>query len=235
LSLATVLVPQITSAQENLLKNPGFEENDGIGAVPRDWQYIDENFEYWGWVAPRTESEIGGIVPRSGRFMAGLDTEMLGVDTNGSDYLIVRSGLYQTITVPGKCRGTFSIYYNDMWSTALSHVACIRLACTIDNTDIRSIKTPLPNDNRKRGKQQPALGWWSKSHYRVAQHLPHSQTAIGDWTLATLPVVIDTDRKEVQLTLWIGIFENQSGTEVGYYRIDDASFVLDATQTQPAP
>lgn len=225
--LVVAVVPRLVVAQQNLLKNPGFEENNGLGTVSLNWQAIDENFEYWGWIAPRAEIEIGGIRPRSGRFMAGLDTEMMGVDTNGSDYLIVRSGLYQTITVPGKCRGTFTVFYNDLWSTALSHVASIRLAYTIDNTDIRSIKTPVPKDNEKLPKQPSKPGLWSKSHYRVAQHLQHSQTAVGDWTLATLPVVVDTERKEVKLTLWIGIFENQSGTEIGYYRLDDAGFVLE--------
>jgi hypothetical protein len=229
------LAAQLVLAQQNLLTNPGFEENSGTGTVPAGWHAIDENFEYWGWIAPRAERRIGDVAPRSGRYMAGLDTEMMGVDTNGSDYLIVRSGLYQTITVPGKCRGTFSIFYSDLWSTALSHVAAIRLAYTIDDTDIRSIKTPVPKDNEKLPEQPPKPGLWSKSHYRVAQHLPHSQTAVGDWTPATLPVVVDTDRREVKLTLWIGVFENQSGTEIGYYRLDDASFVLDVPRTQPAP
>lgn len=235
LLFAAGLMPPLAFAQQNLLKNPGFEENNGIGTVPAQWHAVDENFEYWGWIGPRVEREIAGIAPRSGRYLVGLDTEMMGVDTNGSDYLIARSGLYQTIPVPGRCRGTFSVFYNDLRSTALSHVAAVRLAYTIDNTDIRSIKTPVSRNNEKLPEQPPGPGVWSKSHYRVGQHLEHSQTAIGDWTLATLPVIVDTDRQEVKLTLWIGIFENQSGTEIGYYRLDDASFVADAPRTQPAP
>jgi hypothetical protein len=30
----------------------------------------------------------------------------------------------------------------------------------------------------------------------------------------------------VALTVWVGIFDNQDSTEVGYWRIDDAALVL---------
>lgn len=221
-----------TPAPTNLLANPGFERNRGVGTIPPHWHALDQNFEYARWIAPRIERRIGDIGPRTGRYMVGLATDMLGVDTNDEEVHILRSALHQTITVPGRTRGTFSLYYNDLGSSALCHIAAIRLAYTVNTTDMTRIKFPA-SFNLESGPPTIGPALWSKPFFRVSQQLPHSQTAVGDWSLASIPVVMDSSDAGVQLTLWIGIFENQRSTELGYYRIDDASFtVTPAAQTR---
>jgi hypothetical protein len=223
-------------ADTNLLVNSGFEENRGVGSVPVGWRAIDENFDFFGWVAPRCERSIGGIGPRSGRYMIGLDTELMGVDTNDQQSDVARAAIYQTITVPPGTRGTFSIYINDLGSTALGHVSAIRLAYTVNNTEIGTIKVAGKTDSADDRAAKSAPNTWSKPFYRVSQRLADAPDALGDWTLASIPVEVAAGDKPVQLTLWIGIFDNQNSTEIGYWRIDDASFVVErpAATTRPA-
>jgi hypothetical protein len=218
-------------AGKNLLANGGFEAHGGVGTIPDGWQAVDEyvvtdNLAYTGWVAPRVESMLAGIAPRNGQFMVGLDTEMLGVDTAGADFKLPRAALYQTVTVPGRCRGTFSIHYNDVYSTALSHVPAIRLAFTANHAEMRKIVLPIV----PKGQHPPA--WtsvpevWSEPFYRVTKELPFVHNPVSGWKLGEIEVALDRGEDTVELTLWIGVFENQDSTEIGYYRIDDASFAL---------
>ncbi len=221
-------------AQTNLLVNGGFEDNHGVGTIPTGWQVLDEHLEYFGWIAPRVEQRVAGIGPRTGRYMLALDTEMMGVDTNDQEFFVPRAAIFQTITVPGKTRGTFSVYYNDIGSTALGHVSATRLAYTIDNTEISTIKVAEP-PRAGAPAAPPRPNTWSKSFYRVSQKLGQAPAATGDWTLASIPVLVDAGDKPVRLTLWIGIFDNQNSTEIGYWRFDDASFTTDnRPTTRPA-
>ncbi len=215
-----------TAGRRDLLINGGFEQHKGVGTIPAGWQALDENLEFFGWVAPRVERSIGGVGPRTGRYMIGLATDMMGVDTNDRQYRLPRSAIFQTLTVPGGTRGTFSVYYNDLGSTALSHVSAIRLAYTIDNAEISTIKFPKELGS-KPAAPGTGPGLWSKPYFRVSQKLPSTQAAVGDWSLAAIPILVETDAPEARLTLWIGIFDHQNSTELGYYRIDDASFVID--------
>lgn len=225
---------------KNLLVNGGFEEHNGLGTVPDGWHVVDEYFDYRGWVAPRVARRIGGVGPRTGRYFVGLDTEMLGVDTNRRESHIPRAALYQTITVPGRCAGTFSFFYNDLGSTALSHVSAIRLAYTVNESSISTIKAPevqfetavVRPDQPIEWNEKP--GYWSEPFYRVAQRLPDLQTAVGDWTFGSVRVVVDEGDDPVALTLWLGIFDRQGSTEIGYYRIDDVSFVLEPSRENAA-
>ena len=210
----------------DLLVNGGFEQHHGPGTIPIGWQVIDEHFEYWGWIAPRVERRIGTVGPRSGRYLVGIDTEKLGIDSNGEYFHIPRAALFQTITLPGRTRGTFTIHYNDLGSSALAHLSTLRLAYTVNHTEISKIKIP-ETTGRDPAEPQARSSLWSRPYYRVSQKLPFSQTAIGDWSRASIPVVLDVGDAPVRLTLWIGVFDNQSSTELGYYRIDDASFVVD--------
>ncbi|MBN2581951.1 MAG: hypothetical protein JXL80_02710 [Planctomycetes bacterium] len=210
-------------ARVNLLANGGFEQHDGIGTIPRHWQVLDENFEYFGWIGPRVERQVSGILPRTGRFMVGLATDAMNVDTNDREYHIPRSAIYQTIAVPGRGRGTFAIYYNDFGSSALAHTSAIRLAYTISNDNPAHLRFPAAFSPEP-AKTKPGI--WSCPFFRVSQRLPHSQTAVGDWTRAAIPVRLDRPEPEIRLTLWIGIFDHQNSTELAYYRIDDASFTL---------
>ncbi len=218
----------------NLLRNGGFEENRGAGTVPDGWGFVDETRDAVGWTAPRAERSIGGIGPRSGRFLAGCDTEMMGVDTNGKADDVPRSALFQTIRVPSGSRGIFSVYYNDIGSTALGHVSALRLAFTVNGAAIDSIRVPREVQGNRLGDgpgargPSPGLrpGEWSRPFYRVSQRLSSNPQGRGDWTLASIPVAVGEQGGERALTLWIGIFDNQDSTEIGYWRIDDASFVI---------
>ncbi|GMU23880.1 MAG: hypothetical protein AMXMBFR13_39580 [Phycisphaerae bacterium] len=236
--LASAAVPPTTTAPAgdpltNLLANGGFEQHDGTGTLPHNWQAVDENFEYFGWIAPRVERRLGDVLPRSGRFMVGLATDAMSVDTNGREYHIPRSALYQTLTVPGRCRGEFSIYYNDLGSTALSHTSAIRLAYSINNDNPGHLRFPA---QFLADVDQIRPGIWSRPFFRVSQQLPDTQTAVGDWTLAKIPVRIDQSELNARLTLWIGIFDHQNSTELAYYRIDDASFILsESAEIRPPP
>ena len=213
------------AAQSNLLINGGFEQNNGIGTIPLGWQVDDELSDYFGWVAPRIERRIGEIWPRTGRFMAGLDTELMGVDIHGRDYDTPRAAIRQTVTVSGPVRGAFSVYFNDVGSTGLAYVSVIRLAYTIGSTDIRGIR--LAESNPDAGPADVRPGLWSKRFHRVSQRLPGSRTATSDWTLASIPVVVDS-ASPVALTVWVAIFDNQDSTEVGYWRIDDAALASES-------
>ncbi len=229
----TLLSGERAEARGSLLRNGGFEENTGVGSIPSGWGAVDENAEFWRWLAPRAERRIGGLPARSGRFMVGLDTEQLGVDTAGEAGHIPRAALYQTITVPGRTRGTFRVFYNDLGSGALAHVSAVHLAYTVDTIEIGDIGYPFgaKNDPPSR-REERAL--WSQPFYRVEQDLPSNEEAAGDWTPSTLHVEIDEPADSVELTLWIGIFDHQNSTELGYWRIDDASFRLDAPSTPPS-
>jgi hypothetical protein len=248
----------VAAGERNLLVNGSFEQHSGVGTVPEGWQVVDEHAEYYGWIAPRVERRIGRILPRSGRYMIGLDTEMMGVDTRGKDYDTPRSAIYQTITVPGRTRGTFSIYYNDIGTTALSHLSAIHLAYTINHQEIQRIEIPLPLPQEEMAPpgegaaRDPAPAsplsippgrrllpdgslppdTWSRAFYRVSQQMPFAEDALGDWSLASIPVRVDADEPTVKLTLWIGIFDRQNSTERGYWRIDDAAFVLDRSSAR---
>ena len=212
-------------APVDLLINGGFEQHDGLGTIPHGWEAVDEHFGFFRWIAPRVERRIGSVGPRSGRFFVGLDTEKLGVDTNDKDDPICRAALYQTIEVPGRCRGEFSLYYNDLGSSALSHVSAIRLAYTINSTEVSEIRYPFrAHADPPAGGGVPAV--WSPPWYRVSQTLPDTHTALGDWSPASIPVSVDAGDQPVRLTLWIGIFDHQHSTELGTYRVDDARFVL---------
>jgi hypothetical protein len=235
-------------ASKNLLVNGGFEQHDGLGTIPHGWEAVDEHFGFFRWIAPRVERRIGDVGPRSGEFFAGLDTEKLGVNTSDKEGQICRAALYQTVMVPGRCRGRFSLYYNDLGSTALSHVSAIRLAYTVNSTEISEIRFPAPPQGQltadrqdgsapalqtyRANEEQPTLkediapAVWSEPWYRVSQKLPDSQTALGDWSPASIPVAVDAGDEPVRLTLWIGIFDHQHSTEIGYYRVDDASLVM---------
>jgi len=213
----------------NLLRNPGFEQHNGIGTIPTHWQAIDEHIDYFGWIAPRAERIVGNIGPRSGRYLAGLDLDMLGVDTNDKGYHIPRAALFQTVEGRGQSNGTFSLHYNDLESSALSHIAAIRLAYTVNHTAISDIRFPA-DSSPEPTLETASPDIWSKPFFRVSQRLPHSQTAVGDWTRAAIPVVVKSTDERVRLTLWIGIFDHQNSTEVAYYRIDDASFVIDSVR-----
>lgn len=216
---------------KNLLVNGGFEAHGGIGTIPDGWQAVDEfvvtdTLAYTGWVAPRVEERIGGIDPRNGRYMAGLDTEMMGVDTAGADFRLPRAALHQTLTIPGRCRGTFSIHYNDMYSGALSHIAAIRLAFTVNHQVINRIVLPVVPKGQRPPPWEAVPDVWSESFYRVTKELPYVHNPVSGWKLGEIDVALDHEDETVELTLWIGIFENQDSTEIGYYRIDDAAFVL---------
>jgi len=220
------------AAQSNLLVNGGFERNNGVGTIPFGWQADDELFDYTGWVAPRVERRVGEIYPRTGRFMVGLDSELMGVDSNGMDYDRPRAALRQTVTVSGAAQGTFSVYFNDVGSTGLAYLSVIRLAYTIDSIDVRHIRVAERRPGAAVENSRP--GVWSRPFHRVSQKLPGSRTALNDWTLASVPVVVAV-AAPVKLTVWIGIFDNQNSTEVGYWRIDDAVLVLTpSTASAPA-
>lgn len=227
------LLPTTVWGQQNLLRNPGFEEQAVEGAIPPGWQAVDENFEYWGWIAPRVERKIGTVVARSGRFMAGLDTEMMGVDTNGTEYHIPRSALFQTVTVPGKTRGRFSIYYNDLGSSALSHVSALRLAYSVDHAEIRRIEFPAGKGHKPDSGRLPQ-NLWSEPFFRVSQRLPTAYTAVGDWSFAAIDLVVNSNSQQVALTVWIGVFDHQNSTEIGYWRIDDAALILEPPPAAPS-
>jgi hypothetical protein len=215
----------------NLLVNGGFEQNNGEGTIPYGWRVDDELFGYFGWIAPRVERRIGELWPRTGRFMAGLDSELMGIDSNGMDYDTPRAALRQTVTVTGPAQGTFSIYFNDIDSTSLAYISVIRLAYTIDSNDIGGIRVAERGADAPAAKGRPGL--WSRPFHRVSLKLEDSRTALGDWTKASIPVSVDA-AKPARLTVWIGIFDNQNSTETGYWRIDDAALVLSVT-TAPAP
>lgn len=209
---------------KNLLVNPGFEDNARIGHIPQGWRAVDENEEYWGWVGPRVERRISEVIPRTGTFMVGLASEVMGVDTNGEDFFTPRSALYQTIRVPGRCRGVFSVYYNDLETELLGHASTTRLAYSVNHADIHRITVPVsPQPSLE---DEPRPDFWSRKYFCVNQYQPLNYESTGDWTLIAMPVIVDTDEPEVDLTLWIGVFENQSGTAVAYWRYDDASFTL---------
>jgi hypothetical protein len=226
----------------NLIVNGGFEEHHGIGTLPLGWHAVDENIATYGncfgWIAPRVERSIGGIGPREGRFLVGIDTEMQGLDTSEDQSRYPHCALYQTITLSGngagKVRGTFSIHYNDLGTTALAHLTMIRLSYTIDHTDMSRIEMPVTIKHERPDPHPGTPGIWSEPFFRVSQQLPYRIDVVGDWTRASIPVVVDTKGDDVKLTLWIGIFDSQSSAEIGYYRIDDAAFVLDPPTTQPA-
>jgi hypothetical protein len=163
--------------------------------------------------------------------MIGLDSEQMGIDSHGQDYDTPRAAIRQTVKLPGGARGTFSVFYNDMGTTGLAYLSVIRLAYTINSTDVRSIRTPpkrLPQ--AAAGKAEP--GVWSKPFHRVSHRLPLSHAALGDWTLGSLPVDVPRG-SAVELTVWIGIFDNQDSTEIGYWRIDDASLRLEPSAAAP--
>jgi hypothetical protein len=221
--LLMIVVAGPAAAQSSLLVNGGFEQNNGVGTIPVGWQVDDELFDYIGWIAPRVEREIGAILPRTGRFMAGLDSELMGVDSNGMDYDKPRAAIRQTVTVSGPARGTFSVYFNDIGSTGLAYLSVIHLAYTIDSTDIHGIRIAERGSDAATGTGRP--GVWSRQFHRVSLKLADSRTALGDWTLASIPVSVDAV-SPVRLTVWIGIFDHQNSTEVGYWRIDDAALVL---------
>lgn len=221
------------TAGENQLVNGGFEQNGGPGTVPVGWEADDELFGYFGWIAPRAERRIGDLWPRTGRFMIGLDSEQMGIDSNGQDYDTPRAAIRQTVKLPGGARGVFSIYYNDIGSTGLAYISVIHLAYTIDSTDIGMIH--MPQKREPQGmlvKGEP--GVWSRPFHRVSQKLPGSHTSTGDWTLASIPVTVPNGSK-AEVTVWIGIFDNQNSTEVGYWRIDDASLRLEPALPVPSP
>lgn len=216
---------------KNLLVNGDFEAHGGVGTIPDGWEAVDEyvvtdNLAYTGWVAPRVETRLAGYAPRNGRFMVGLDTEMMGVDTAGADYKLPRAALYQTLTVPGRCQGTFSIHYNDRYSGALSHIAAIRLAFTVNHSVMKKIVLPIVPKGHHPPPWEAVPDVWSDSFYRVTKELPFVHNPVSGWKLGEIEVAVDHGDEPVELTLWIGIFENQDSTEIGYYRIDDASFVL---------
>ncbi len=240
------------AAQEgkDLLANGSFEENGGVGTIPYGWNALDEHAGYKGWVAPRAERWLGGIGPRSGKWLAGIDTERMAVDTNGKDYNTPRAALYQTIGVPRGITGTFRIFYNDIGSFGLSYVSTLRLAYTLDSEDIRSISSddrpwqrdrgtfggraatsrPRPGQSHQRSPRtgrSSTPGRWGPLLHRVAKNLADSPTAIGNWAPGELRVVVPPGEGPVQLTLWIGVFDYQNSTERGYWRVDDASFVVD--------
>lgn len=212
----------------DLLTNGGFEDNGGVGTIPTGWQALDENAEYYGWVAPRAEQRIGEFGPRTGRFLAGLDTDRMGVDTNGMDYATPRCALHQTVRLPAGFRGEFSVFYNDSGSFGLAYVSVVRLAFTIDSTDIAAIRSVHLTQGRP-----GEAGVWSQAFHRVEQGLPNTYTALGDWTRAAIPVVVPPGQGDKQVTLWIGVFDYQNSTELGYWRLDDAALVAATTPTAP--
>jgi hypothetical protein len=214
----------------NLLRNGGFEENRGEGTVPDRWGFVDENGDSIGWTAPRAERSIGGIGPRAGRFLAGCDTEMMGVDTNGPPDGVPRSAIFQTVRAPAGARGTFSVHYNDIGSTALGHVSALRLAYTVGGGTLGSIRTPAAGEEEAAAREA-RRGVWSRQFFRVSQRIPSNPEAAGDWTLASIPVAVPgaPGGGDVNITVWIGIFEPQNSTEIGYWRIDDAALILDGS------
>ncbi len=215
----------------NLLVNPGFEEHGGVGTIPVGWEAVDEfvvtdTMAYTGWIAPRVETRIARVPPRNGRYMVGLDTQMMGVDTADSEHTLPRSGMYQTVRVPGKCRGTFSMHYNDIYSGAIGHVSAIRLGATVNDRNMKAIKLLRVGKNEHPPKWTGAPGIWSEPFFRVTEGLPSVHNPVSGWKRGEIEIILDVPDPAVDLTLWIGIFDNQSSTEIGYYRIDDAAFVL---------
>ncbi len=208
----------------NLLVNGGFELNAGEGTVPRGWQVVDEHAGYFGWIAPRVRAEVGGVRARSGRAMAACDTESMGVDSNGRDEETPRSALFQTIVVPAGTRGEFSLFYNDLGSSALGHISALRLGYTLDSEDIRSLSVVAAGADAGAAAEAARAGVWSRPFFRVSQRLPFHRGGAGDWARAAIPVALPAGEKPVRLTLWIGIFDNQNSTELGYWRLDDAVF-----------
>jgi hypothetical protein len=233
-TLLAVVAGAPVIAGPNLLVNGGFEQNNGVGTVPPGWDTDDELFDYLGWIAPRIERQIGSVMPRSGRFMIGLDSEQMGIDSNGMDYDTPRAAIRQTISVPGGTDAEFQVFYNDVGSTGLAYISVIRLAYSINSTDVRAI--------RMASKKTPAAsteaiqaGVWSRPFHRVSQQLSRSHHSTGDWTPASIRIRVPPGQS-VKLTVWIGIFDNQNGTEVGYWRVDDASLrPLESPATKNAP
>lgn len=227
---AVVIFAGPAVAQPNLLRNGGFEEHRGVGTIPDGWEVEDELFDYSGWIAPRVERRIGALLPRTGRFMAGMDTEQMGVDSNGRDYETPRAAIRQTVTVTGPADGVFSIFFNDTGTSGLGYLSILRLAYTLDGTAIGDIRLP----EEKPGAVEHGPGLWSRRFHRVSQNLPGTLEATGDWTRASIPVRVEA-AGPVRLTVWIGIFDNQNSTEVGYWRIDDAALELLPAGTHTAP
>jgi hypothetical protein len=223
--------PRRAEGTPNLLTNPGFEFSAVEGGIPQSWKVVDENADYFGWIAPRAVSLSGNVRPRSGRFMAACDTESMGVDSNGEDYPTPRGALFQTISVPAGVQGTFSVYYNDLGSSALGHISSMRLGYTIESEEIGKLRVPTTEraTDPVSIKADSAIreATWSRPFFRVSQRLPYHTDGIGDWALASIPVAVPEGSQGVRLSLWIGIFDQQNSTEVGYWRVDDASFRLE--------
>lgn len=218
--------------RENLLANGGFELHTGAGTIPRGWQVVDENEGYFGWIAPRAQSAVAGVWPRSGQAMAACDTEAMGVDSNGRDDDTPRSAIFQTIAVPAGTRGVFSVYVNDIGSSALGHISAVRLGYTIGSEEIQRLAVPRragrSRDAPKRAAAEEAReGAWSRPFFRVSQRLPYHREGIGDWAFASIPVAVPAGEGMARLTLWIGIFDLQNSTELGYWRLDDAAFRIE--------
>ena len=161
--------------------------------------------------------------------MAACDTESMGVDSNGEDDDTPRSAIFQTIAVPAGTRGFFSVYVNDIGSSALGHISAVRLGYTLGSEDIRRLAVP-PRGREPLDAPAPASageakeGAWSRPFFRVSESLPYHREGIGGWALASIPVTVPPGEGMARLTLWIGIFDLQHSTELGYWRLDDAAF-----------
>ncbi len=199
-----------TAQKPNEIINGDFEIQPVRGTIPNGWKAWDENAGYERWIACRSEQILAGVLPYHGEWMAAIDTDRMGVNTNGEDFGTVRAALYQTLEMPRGIRGVFRIRYNDLGSTSGAWVSGIRLGCTIDSEDLNDLAIP------ETGKT-PA---WTRLYYKAA--IENGGT--GDWMTATLPVEVPPGEGNARVTLWIGIFDNSSGTEVGYWRVDDARF-----------
>lgn len=208
---------------QNLLFNGDFEINQGPGTVPHGWQAVDECAGYEGWVAPRCELVCGEVLPFDGRWMVAVDTERMNVDTTGEDFATPRAALYQTIQVHRGVQGTFRVRYNDNGSSSGAWVSCLRLGYTVDDERISAIGPPAEMAPPQESGNIPATRW-GPALYKTSV----DNGGTGDWTEAALPVVVPPGAGLANLTLWIGVFDNSSGDETGYWRVDAATFELDA-------
>lgn len=216
---------------ENLLVNGGFERNGGVGTVPEGWKTVDGDGDYFGWVGPRAEQRLGGVGARSGRWFAGLDTEKMGVDSNGQEYAKPRSAICQTVEIPRGSNGIFRLYYNDEGTTSLAFLSVIRLGYTIDSDSISAFQG-IVNEGPGEAPSRSGAGMWSQRFHRVGHDAHQNVESLGGWTLAELPVTVPPGEGKARLTLWIGVFDNQNSSELGYWRVDDASLVL-TTASKP--
>lgn len=198
------------SQRHNELVNGDFEIQAVAGTVPFGWKAWDENAGYEHWMACRSERILAGVLPWRGEWMAAIDTDRIGVNTNGEDFGTPRAALYQTLELPRGTEGVFSLRYNDLGSTSGAWVSAIRLGCTIDSENLNDLTVP-------EAAKAPS---WSKPFYKTAVE----NGGKGDWTRAKIPVHIPPGEGNAKVTFWIGVFDNSSGTEIGYWRVDDARF-----------